>query len=893
MDMLASPRRFHTRFITKSALLLLLGVALAAISGCGGMFSQQDARSAAVHAEPFTRVSPTIFAGGSIGRPVALSTKTTTITYKRKCPFDDDKAFAQINFGSQVGSIWLSDFTVTEILPNGARASIFHTTFADKESAEKSEWKLLDLKNIGMTSSFEDNALRINVPKRVEFPWDAQIVTRPLRLAAGNSYELSFTARASVEGWPLSSYLMRRDPLRFYASAGEDMFIATSKLAVQEGVETLMTDLKLPWERDLSENRYEMLDQYMEDVAAAAPTAKLIIRFGVEPPDWWRKEYADQLAKWENGQSSKYVSVASTRWLSDSAAFVAAAIGHLESRWGGRIAGYLPLAQSTGEWYYPIWDNRGFGGLDFSAPFLLGFQKHLEQKYGAIDRLNTAWRSKLSAFSEARIPSEAERKASECGIFINPLTQRRLIDYAEYQQAAMSAALENCCAAVKQAAPGKVVMAFYGYTLELPGCQNGIAETGHLDLRRLIDSPHIDGLVNIVSYSNRGVKGTSSIMTPTESITTHGKIPLIEDDTRSHLSAVNAGYERTTTLAETEAVLLRNETKALIHGMPSWKLDLYGGGWYHDSSIWRTLRGLDRAFDKLPKRPLTEAGDVAVIVDERSFMALRPGIELTRPLVYDLRYEIDRMGTASASWWLLDDLVDGKVPPHKLTIVLNAFLVPPDHADRIRAHFERTGGTVLYLYAPGYLTEEGPSLDNMSRLTGFSFEMLPNSLDTAIVPVDSAQATCVKLTPTPFPANLLPRFSVKSEQGVEALGRYQQSGGIATARKKGSNHVALFHAAPRISAETLASLAESAGAHRYAPPGNVVVTNGALLSITSVGKGAITIKLPQRSDVKDIFNATCHRETVTEFPLEMQEGESRFLTIAPSAQDTENQPKGK
>jgi hypothetical protein len=872
--------------VARSWLSILSCAVTLAAAGCGGGGGRQagmDAPPAADKAAaPFANV---IFGGISLGTPVRVSTQATTISYARRCPLDDENAFVQINVGRVTGSVWLADLKVTETGADGVVDVIYHASLVEPPAEADALWKMRDARNIGMTAVVDGNALRVDVPKRVEFPWDAQILTRPLRLSAGKDYAVSFTIRSSVDDWPVTSYLMRMNPLRFYAASGRDNYVATSRLAVDEGVTTLMPSLVIPWERDLAQNRYEMLDQYLGEIFALSPGVKLILRFGVEPPEWWRKEHPGEMAKWENGQVSKYVSVASARWRRDVRGYIHAVVGHLERRWGKGIVAYSPMAQSTGEWYYPIWDNQGYGGMDFSEPYRAGYQEFVKKKHGDVAAVAAAWGVACPAFAEIGIPTEAERSVAELGQFRNPRTQRRLIDFAEYQQEAMSTALEDVCAAVKEASGGKHAMGFYGYSLELPGLKTGAADTGHFNLGRLLKSPHVDGIIGIVSYSSRGVKGTSSIMSPVDSIALHGKLPILEDDTRTHLSEASSGYERTATPAETDSVLLRNQLRALIHGMPSWKLDLYGAGWYNEPSIWRKLRTLERLFDEGASPP-SIPHDVAVVVDERSFLALKPGIELTKPLVYDLRYAIDRMGTASATWWLLDDLAEGRMPPHKLTILLNAFYLDPEKADRIRAHFERNGGTALFLYAPGYLTEQGPSLENMRRLTGFSFEST-SGLAAEVVPAvrgkEVEKGLAVDFPAVAFPASLAPRFRVLPEDGVYPLGVYRGSDKAAFAMKQEATHTSVFHAPPVVSAATLAALAADAGVHRYAPPGTVVVTNGAVLSVTPAKGGLLRLALPGTYDVADVYDADFRRAGVAELSLEMKDGETRFFKVERSA----------
>ena len=67
--------------------------------------------------------------------------------------------------------------------------------------------------------------------------------------------------------------------------------------------------------------------------------------------------------------------------------------------------------------------------------------------------------------------------------------EQMLIDWAEYQQEAMSRCVCDLAHAVRQASGGrKLVVFFYGYIFEFSAVPTGPSVAGHYALRRVLDS---------------------------------------------------------------------------------------------------------------------------------------------------------------------------------------------------------------------------------------------------------------------------------------------------------------------------------------------------------------------------------------------------------------------
>ena len=97
---------------------------------------------------------------------------------------------------------------------------------------------------------------------------------------------------------------------------------------------------------------------------------------------------------------------------------------------------------------------------------------------------------------------------------------------------------------------------------------------------------------------------------------------------------------------------------------------------------------------------------------------------LTLPLVWQQRVvNLNRFG-APHDLLLLDDLLEGNLPPYKLYIFLNPFHLNQSRREALKRVLRKKGRTALWIYAPGYLNSDLPtpiSLEHMTDLTGFCF----------------------------------------------------------------------------------------------------------------------------------------------------------------------------
>lgn len=792
-----------------------------------------------------TDIPSLIFASATIGAPVNASEQWKRISYSYDCIINDSEAFVQINFGRTKGKIYFRNFSFSE---DGA--NILQTDF--KGASWEKTLKLIDTHKTGVSAVTTDDSLEINVPKRVEFPWDIQLCSGKVNLIKGKRYMVSFEVKADYE-WRISSYLMRMNPLRFYASAGENMFMTTSGFVVENGIGMLSPSLVFPWPENTNDYNSELaiVTAYLNRLKEKHPNCKWMLRIGVEPPVWWRRANPKEMLRWEDGTVSSYVCIASEKWKHDVRKHLNNIIKYCEKHWSDMISAYIPVGQSTGEWYYPIWINRSHGSMNHSPAFAAAYRGFLERKYGNdINALNKAWDRNYGSFAEINVPNGKERKRGSLGIFRHPTKERELFDFTGFQQSAMRTALENVASDIKTfSGKDRKVFAFYGYLLELCGVCDGIGETGHLQLGELLKNGILDGVVDIISYYDRGAGRSGCLMTPVESITGHGRLLITEDDSRTHLSSKDSGYERTSSLEETIWAQGRNFVKSLVHRGVTWKFDLYGEGWFADKKLWNELSQISEVWNRQKKSKFFRS-EIAVFIDEKSFIALRPGHELTRPLIYELRAKLAKTGCGEASFWLLEDLLAGKVKDdYKLLIFPNAFMLSDDERARLLDYCSKSKASVLWIYAPGYLSDKGEDFPGMKALTGFDFKKFYAQSDDSMSLSYDGNIRKIK-----FPKGVDEYFCITETTGVKPLGRLSSNQEVvlyASTEKSGYN--SYFCALPNIDTELLAEICTQAGVWRYADKGNVVINSDGFICITSPDGGLVKLRLPSKSIIRDLY----------------------------------------
>ena len=343
-------------------------------------------------------------------------------------------------------------------------------------------------------------------------------------------------------------------------------------------------------------------------ILEADPRALFHLRVYLETGhnDWWEQAYPQECEVTSEGKRNGQ-SFASGVWRKQAREFLKAYVAQFE-RIGlaDHILAFQVGTGHTGEWV------KGESSMykpcgDYSEPMRHHFRSWVQQKYrDNPSALQKAWADPEVTFLNAEVPgSEAQLQARRY-TFRDPAQEQNVIDYYECLAELCADCLIDFCRTVKEAAGGpKLAGAFYGYLMELawnggffkerPDSDYSTCQrSGHLGLGKVLRSPYVDFLVSPYSYGFRGIGGDGPSMLPSESARLHGKLVLIEDDTRTHVDREDTNYGQAKTLAESIAILRRNFAQAAVRGQGIW-----WAAWKVDTVKEPAFQPLLKAFEKL------------------------------------------------------------------------------------------------------------------------------------------------------------------------------------------------------------------------------------------------------------------------------------------------------
>lgn len=615
-------------------------------------------------------------------------------------------------------------------------------------------------------------------------------------------------------------------------------------------------------------DEFESIDVQMRAIRRADPDALFHLRIYLETAAWWNEQNPDE-CEVDSVGTRLNASYASDVWQTSVKAYLDDLVAHLQrSGFYDATVAYQVCPGICGEWVKNTTSMSPLTG-DYSAPMRRRFRAWLRAKYGDDAALQAAWREASITLDTAEVPTNAELMHSTHISLRDPSQERKAIDYQQNLADLVAERLIDQCHHIKTLTNGdKLAGAFYGYIMDqawndnyfggpIDGNYSTIQRSGHLGLRTVLRAPEVDFLVSPYGYAFRGLGGDGLSMTASESARLHGKLYIYEEDSRLHnLFDYNGRNYR---LQHSEAIHQRCFGYSLTHGFAIWWFADWPAGSYktHPTTEPTAFNPWLQRFQRLGEFNLnldnTPQAEVAVLIDDDSLWHETLRNDINRDGVFYQRvFGLPRFG-APHDVYLLDDLLEGKLPPYKLYIFLNAWHLDDDRRAKLKRELQRHHGTALWIYGAGFLNQT-PALANMADLTGFNFEqndnpwamqMLVSDFDHAItreIPQDFFWGTHTSLGPV---------FHVKDAE-ARVLGQVVASFGRCKPGlvvKEFADWRSVWTASPNVPAPILRGVARYAGVHLYSEAGDVLHASKSLLSVHTVSGGPRTFKLPSRVEV--------------------------------------------
>jgi hypothetical protein len=640
---------------------------------------------------------------------------------------------------------------------------------------------------------------------------------------------------------------------------------------------------------------FRSLDAYMRKILREGNADTYAFgRLRLNPPAWWIDKHPDELVVWRDaaGKSGRllYASFSSPKWCADMGKAVEDVIEHIESsEYADRVIGYNLLYAFGPEWLYPSGDRFH----DYSAGNASAFRTWLKHKYGSDAVLSKAWNRNVT-IAGAEVPSVSDRLTGDYYEFFNPSGRgNRIGDYIQFNDESVVSAISHIAGIIKRVTGGRnLVLAYYGYHFPWPSIN--YSQRGHQAIDRFLACPYVDGTGSAYQYRVREAGGSTVPITTVGSLRLHHKIYYIEDDTRTHLAAEDQEYGRARDSWESANILKRNGAYAISEAVPLWYLD-FGRIWFEHPDVMPAIAQVVGLHKEALNRDRRRNAEIAVIVNQRSVTYLRSSNALTAPVLCRQYYEqMPRIG-APFDTYILQDL--DNIPDYKLYIFLDTFALSEKEKESIRRVVRKKGRTALWIYAPGYITENGLSDEAMSEITGIRLlsrnmsGQLRASLCDMQHPITAGCAPGLEwevsepvgpvITSRDKDAQVLGMWHLSP--GFDNLGR-ERIGvefGTGLVVKELDGWRSVWCGVPNIPASLLRGIAAYAGVHIYSDANDFLCANHSMASIHARYAGKRTIRLPTTARVVDAFTGEVVSDGATTFTVDLKKYETKMWWLTP------------
>ncbi len=613
----------------------------------------------------------------------------------------------------------------------------------------------------------------------------------------------------------------------------------------------------------------------MTSIAAVHPDAAVIIRLGTEAPGWWLEQNpverigfalqaGAEIPEAVRTKVAEYrrASFASRLWRDETAEAMCRLVGEVAASPEGRaLVGVHVGGGEWGEWFYP-----GFEFEPDTGPAMRRhFREWLAEKYGTDAALQAAWADSAVTLQSAEIPDVAERFQTSERMFRDPTKEQKAIDYYKCHQELVADTPLEFCRRLREVFPRPLIVGiFHAYFFHLSHQAPG----GHLEMHRVLESPHVDYLASPFSYEfdARYIGGSGHLRCLSETVRAHGKLWMSEID---HPTLVGDHFGRPwpfapENIADSVATMRRNAAPVLTQGQGMWWYDFGpagqngAGGWWDHPELMAEAKRLHTLANQMLERPWRSEADVLIVYDTECFYhlgAMYLGFYnqshhwcRTETLSFEAanRTVADAYRSGVAFDTLhINDLERISLERYKVIVFAFTPYLSARHTAAIRGCVLTPGRAVVWVYAPGYTDGKALSTERITAVTHVKVERIDTSLPPQLLLREGSLAPG-------FPETRIdcsiqdawtgPVFHVVDEAAV-SLGYYAGSRRVALARKSVNCVDTWYCAMPLRNPSVMREIFRAAGAHIYNQKNDALHVGGGLLCLHTETGGRRDITL--------------------------------------------------
>jgi len=515
---------------------------------------------------------------------------------------------------------------------------------------------------------------------------------------------------------------------------------------------------------------------------------------------------------------------------------------------------------------------------DYSPAGRKAWTKWLEKKYGEIQKLNTAWRTKHASFAAVQPPAAVHLAG---GAQLADPSHIIAAEWKRFLAWGRADMLSYFAGVVRKASGRKIIIG--------ASAGDGGARRELCSAAMMIRDPDLDFLVHQPAYNQRTPPAVGGFNAMLASYQANGKMFLADMDHATYygqtapkdstIGSINIGsafHGIYGSIGDWRAVLRKEFGVLWSQGAGGSYDQMIGQRWaYMDPPIPKEMKFIADSW-KTIKAPalINPAAETAVIYDEDAVHLLRNGAILHFQWIRAQQNELLQSGVPYNEYYL-EDLIEGKIPKHRMYLFINLLDIRPGAVQAVNI-LKKENSTLVFLGLTGYANmADNPDL--VHDVTGFT--LVPFEEDCMKASAENEYFSGIDPASEGLKNNSGFQLGLR-DGGASILANYAGTEKGALAVKDFKTSKSVFVGSVFLSKNLFNACARYAGAWQITQPSVVTlaVTDNFLMLHALVEK-TITIELKKAGKLTAYPPHTIVSPRSLRHKLKLTEGETYWFTI--------------
>lgn len=650
----------------------------------------------------------------------------------------------------------------------------------------------------------------------------------------------------------------------------------------------------------------DLVDSMMLDTLAGNPDAKLIVALDFNAPQWWCEENPGEMAALSTETVTRTnASFASQKWKEESGAIMVDAIHHMMSQpYANNIIGFKVTGGYTLEWNW--WASSGIytDVGDFSQCGIEAFRAWLTEKYGTDAALQKAWNDATVTLADVMPPSKESRADDYWKTVASIQDMPDFVDYEMYMAELKVDTIDYFAKLTKDAVDNRLLVGTYAGYFYMGGGYEFSSAVANSYYQDVLNSEYLDFVKTPWMYGMRETGDSSQFMGPVDSVYAHDKLWIVEEDSRMNRKEMAEGQDGRSAVGWTRDYqqsvenLKRNFSYILSKGMG---VSFYNLMWdfFDDAQYYGAIGQMHQEMTLSLGLNSHSVADIAVFVDGDSQMLIPWEKDYLNGTLYQSIYveQLEELGHVGASYdmYLMDDLVDGLVPEHKINIFMGTTWMDAEERKAIEEKLQKNGNILVWIFTSGIADGEKTDISLLEDVTG---------MDLSVISTKRKQIATAKIADSAHwlteGLNVGRPYGVKSydkmapviavtDHSAKALAYHSTTstsdntpaGQVALAVKNMGDWTSIYSAVPNIPQAMIRNMLKQVKGHNYTASGSdVIYANENYVALHSNFAGQREIKLPGNYTVYDVFNRQIISTNADSFKVTLSGKETRLFRLS-------------